>query len=133
MPLLEKDERYAVARNGVSLRKWSRRLTRSGPARACRCRREWCSTLRGGLTTSLVPRKYSLVPNTLDPYPPSDPSGAPGETGTGGGCGTTSELLGLRIGAGGTYGAGGTCADAIPTDKETIASERQQTRAKNMQ
>ena len=60
-------------------------------------------------------------------------SGAPGETGTGGGCGTTSELLGLRIGAGGTYGAGGTCADAIPADKETVASERQQTRAKNMQ
>jgi hypothetical protein len=81
----------------------------------------------------LVPRKYSPVPNTLDPYPPSDPSGAPGETGTGGGCGTTSELLGLRIGAGGTYGAGGTCADAIPIDKETVASERQQTRAKNMQ
>jgi hypothetical protein len=80
----------------------------------------------------LVPRKYSPVPNTLDPYPPSDPSGAPGETGTGGGCGTTSELLGLRIGAGGTYGAGGTCADAIPTDKETVASERQQTRAKNI-
>jgi hypothetical protein len=79
-----------------------------------------------------VPRKYSPVPNTLDPYPPSDPSGAPGETGTGGGCGTTSELLGLRIGAGGTYGAGGTCADAIPTDKETVASERQQTRAKNI-
>ena len=47
----------------------------------------------------------------------------PGETGTGGGCGTTSELLGLRIGAGGTYGAGGSCADAIPTDKETVASE----------
>ena len=45
----------------------------------------------------------------------------------------TSELLGLRIGAGGTYGAGGTCADAIPTDKETVASESQQTRAKNMQ
>ena len=79
-----------------------------------------------------MPRKYSPVPNTLDPYPPSDPSGAPGETGTGGGCGTTSELLGLRIGAGGTYGAGGTCADAIPADKETVASERQQTRAKNM-
>jgi hypothetical protein len=42
-----------------------------------------------------------------------------------------SELLGLRIGAGGTYGAGGTCADAIPIDKETVASERQQTSAKN--
>jgi hypothetical protein len=80
-----------------------------------------------------VPRKYSPVPNTLDPYPPSDPSGAPGETGTGGGCGTTSELMGLRIGAGGTYGAGGTCADAIPIDKETVASERQQMRVKNMQ
>ena len=80
-----------------------------------------------------MPRKYSPVPNTLDPYPPSDPSGAPGETGTGGGCGTTSELLGLRIGAGGTYGAGGTCADAIPIDKETVASERQQMRVKNMQ
>jgi hypothetical protein len=79
-----------------------------------------------------VPRKYSPVPNTWDPYPPSDPSGAPGETGTGGGCGTTSELLGLRIGAGGTYGAGGTCADAIPIDKETVANERQQMRAKNM-
>jgi hypothetical protein len=80
-----------------------------------------------------VPRKYSPVPNTWDPYPPSDPSEAPGETGTGGGCGTTSELLGLRIGAGGTYGAGGTCADAIPIDKETVASERQQMRVKNMQ
>ena len=38
----------------------------------------------------------------------------------------------LLIGAGGTYGAGGTCADAIPTDKETVASERQPTRAKNI-
>ena len=80
------------------------------------------------MTIWSVPRKYSPVPNTLDPYPPSDPSGAPGETGTGGGCGTTSELLGLRIGAGGTYGAGGTCADAIPTEKRSRAKDSKRVR-----
>ena len=66
--------------------------------------------LRGGLTTWLVPRRYSPVPNTLDPDPPSDPNADPeidGETGTWRGAGTTSGLLGFKIGAGATYGAGG--------------------------
>ena len=84
----------------------------------------------------MVPRRYSPVPNTLDPDPPSDPGADPeidGETGTWRGGGTTSELLGFKIGAGATYGAGGTCADAIPADRKTVASERQQTRVKNME
>ena len=66
----------------------------------------------------LVPRKYSPIPNTWIRIRRTIQRG-PRRDRNRRRLGTTSELLGLRIGAGGTYGAGGTCADAIPTDKET--------------
>jgi hypothetical protein len=87
-----------------------------------------CSTLRGGLTTWLVPRRYCPVPKTPELDPPID-----GDTGTGRDCGKTSELLGLSIGAGATYGAGGSCADAIAAGIKTVASERQHTRVKDIE
>ena len=66
--------------------------------------------------------QYSPVPN-------ADPE-VDGETGTWRGAGTTNELLGFNIGAGATYGAGGTCANAIPAGRKTVARERQQMRVK---
>jgi hypothetical protein len=56
----------------------------------------------------------------LDTLPPPP---KPGETGTGGDCGNTSELLGLRLGTGGTTGGGGNCANAPVTEDAKIAIE----------
>jgi hypothetical protein len=63
------------------------------------------------LTTWRVPDRFEL----------GGGPGVAGETGTGGGCGTTDGPLGLRMGAGADGMVGGRCATAAIVDSSNAA------------
>ena len=61
--------------------------------------------------------------NVLAPLTGADPgtmAGATGETGTSGACGTTSGLLGLKVGVGGGGSRGGNWAMALAANSSRI-------------